>query len=118
MTERHVSRPSHLEQAEHMHESQSERIPLMRPIIDEEMKLATISALENEKLVLGESVYKFEEEFARFSGTKYAVSVGSGTAALEIALEAANLGARPEVLTTPFSFIATANAIIRSGGKP
>lgn len=118
MTERHISRPAHLEVAEHKHESHLTHIPLMRPIIDEEMKFAAISALENEKLVLGESVYKFEEEFARFSGTKYAVSVSSGTAALEIALEAAMLGASPEVLTSPFSFIATANAIIHSGGKP
>jgi perosamine synthetase len=86
--------------------------------MDSEMKTAAMYALENEKLVLGESVFKFEEEFARFCGTRYAVSTGSGTAALQIALEAASLGRGAEVLTSPFSFIATANSIIHSGGTP
>jgi len=49
-------------------------IGLMRPVVDEEMIEAGISALRNERLVMGESVYKFEEEFARYCGTRYAVS--------------------------------------------
>jgi perosamine synthetase len=94
------------------------KIPLMIPVIDSEMQEAALNALRNEKLVLGESVYKFEEEFARFCGTRYAVSVSSGTAALEIVLEAANFGENSEVITTPFSFIATANVILQSRNKP
>ncbi len=90
----------------------------MRPIIDNEMVKAAVRALENEKLVLGESVYKFEEEFAAYCGTKQAVSTASGTAALQIALEATGRVPRHEVLTTPFSFIATANVVIHTGGTP
>src|SRR5712692_9055328 len=87
------------------------KIPLAWPIIDTEMKAAALSALENEKLVMGESVLEFEKEFAKFCGTKYAVSTGSGTAALQITLEALGIGPGNEVITTPFSFIATANAV-------
>src|SRR6266516_2628119 len=70
------------------HVQHRNRIPLASPIIDAEMKEAALGALENEKLVMGESVHKFEEEFARFCGTKYAVSTASGTAALSITLQA------------------------------
>ncbi len=94
------------------------RIPLALPIVDTEMKAAALSALENEKLVMGESVLEFEEEFAKFCGTRYAVSTGSGTAALQITLEALGIGRGNEVITTPFSFIATANAVIHSGAEP
>jgi perosamine synthetase len=93
------------------------RIPLAWPIIDGEMKAAALSALDD-KLVMGESVYKFEEEFARYCGTKYAVSTGSGTAALSISLQALGIGHGSEVVTTPFSFIATANAALHAGADP
>lgn len=94
------------------------RIPLALPIIDGEMKAAALSVLDNEKLVMGESVYKFEEEFAHYCGTKYAVSTASGTAALSITFEALGIGMGQEVVTTPFSFIATANAVIHAGAEP
>ncbi len=94
------------------------RIPLMQPSIDAEMLEAALQALQNEKFVLGESVHKFEEEFARFCGTRYAISTGSGTAALQIALQAMNISVEDEVLTTPFSFFATSNAVIHAGAKP
>jgi perosamine synthetase len=95
----------------------SKRIPLALPIIDEEMKAAALAALD-EKLVMGESVFKFEEEFARYCGTKYAVSTSSGTAALSISLQALGIGHGSEVVTTPFSFIATANAVLHTGADP
>jgi len=82
------------------------------------MKEAALAALENEKLVMGESVHKFEEEFARFCGTKYAVSTASGTAALSITLQALGISHGTEVVTTPFSFIATANAVLHAGAEP
>ena len=94
------------------------KIPLMRPIVDEEMLQAALFALQNEKLVMGESVYKFEEEFARYCGTRYAVSTGSGTAALQIALQSMGIEQRDEVVTTPFSFFATSNAVIHAGAQP
>ncbi len=94
------------------------RIPLMQPALDAEMMEAALLALQNEKFVLGESVYRFEEDFARFCGSRYAVSTGSGTAALQIALQALGVGAGDTVLTTPFSFFATANAVIHAGATP
>jgi perosamine synthetase len=93
------------------------RIPLAWPLIDDEMKAAALSALD-EKLVMGESVFKFEEEFARYCGTKYAVSTSSGTTALSISLQALGIGQGAEAVTTPFSFIATANAVLHAGADP
>lgn len=93
------------------------KIPLALPEIDSEMKTAALAALD-EKLVMGESVYKFEEEFAKYCGSKYAVSTGSGTAALSITLQALGIGSGSEVITTPFSFIATANAVLHAGAEP
>ena len=94
------------------------KIHLASPIIDAEMKAAALAALENEMMVMGESVFKFEEEFAKYCGTKYAVSTASGTAALSITFQALNVGHGNEVITTPFSFIATANSIVHAGADP
>lgn len=93
------------------------RIPLALPVIDAEMKNAALAALD-EKLVMGESVFKFEEEFAKYCGTKFAVSTGSGTAALSITLQGLGVGHGSEVVTTPFSFIATSNAVLHAGAEP
>lgn len=90
----------------------------MRPVVDEEMLQAAVYSLQNEKLVMGESVFKFEEEFARYCGVRYGVSTGSGTSALQIALQSLRIGAKDEVLTTPFSFFATSNAVIHAGSQP
>lgn len=66
--------------------------------------------------ILGEEVSKFEEEFARYCGRKYAVGVSSGTSALHLALEA--VGCRGKnVITTPLTFIATCEAIVQAGGN-
>lgn len=93
------------------------KIPPARPVVTEEMVRAMADAVSNERLVLGESVFKFEEEFARYTGVDHAVSLSSGTDALIISLVAMNVRAR-EVITSPFSFVATANAIIHAGATP
>jgi len=93
------------------------KIPLGMPIITEKMIEAAASALRNERLALGESVYKFEEEFANYCGTKHAVSTSSGTDALLIALRALEVDNK-QVITTPFTFIASSNAIIYANGRP
>lgn len=90
----------------------------MRPVVDNEMLEAAVQALQNEKLVLGESVFKFEEEFARFCGTRYAISTSSGTTALQITLQSLGIGCGDEVLTAPFSFFATSNAVIHAEATP
>lgn len=93
------------------------KIPLARPVFDEEMKEAAVQALQSERFVLGESVFKFEEEFARYCGTKFAVSTASGTAALVLSMIAEEVRGG-EVLTTPASFVASANSIIHAGATP
>jgi perosamine synthetase len=94
------------------------RVLLSKPLFTEEMKEAALDALQNEFFVLGESVYKFEEEFTRYIGTKYAVSVNSGTFALTSSLVALGIEKSDKILTTPMSFIATANSVIHAGGIP
>src|SRR2546425_407951 len=94
------------------------KIPLMRPIVDEEMIQAAVEALRNERLVMGESVFKFEEEFARYCGTRHAISTASGTAALQIGLQALGVGPGDLVITTPFTFIASSNAVLHAGARP
>jgi perosamine synthetase len=89
----------------------------MEPIVNQKMIQAAINVLKNEHYVLGESVYKFEEEFARYCGVRYAVSTNSGTDALHLSLLALGVKGR-KVLTSPASFVATANAVIHAGAKP
>ena len=93
------------------------KIPLAKPAWDDEMKEAAQLALQNEHFVLGESVHKFEEEFATYCGTKFAISTASGTSALVLSMLAANLRGR-SVITTPMSFVASANSIVHAGARP
>ena len=86
-------------------------------MISQEMIDAAADALANEPLLFGESVSLFEEEFARFCGTDYAVSVNSGTDALIFTLMAAGVE-KKHVLTTPSSYIATANSAVHAKAKP
>lgn len=92
-------------------------IPLDRTIITQEMIDAAVDALANEPALFSESIARFEEEFARFCGVEYAVSVNSGTDALTFSLMAAGVKGK-HVLTVPSSYIATANAAFHAGGKP
>jgi len=96
----------------------SRKISLAEPVFDEEANQAALDALENDRYTMGENVFKFEEEFARYVGVRCAVSTSSGTAALHIAFIALGLKPGDEVVTTPLSFIATANAIIHAAGVP
>ncbi len=94
------------------------RVPFFVPEFTEEMKNAAVNALQNEKFVMGESVYKFEEEFAKYIGTKLAVSVNSGNAALHLSLLALGINNKSSVITSTNSFIASANCILMTGAKP
>ncbi len=95
-----------------------ELIPPANPIFTKEMEEAAINALRNERYILGESVDKFEEEFAKYIGSKYAVSISSGTNALHLALLAKDLQKGGEVITPASSYIATSNSILHANGKP
>src|SRR5579884_3284147 len=70
------------------------------------------------EFTLGPEVEAFEQEFARFCGLRYAVAVNSGTSALHLALLAAGVGPGDEVVTTPFTFFATVEAILYTGAWP
>ena len=93
-------------------------IPFFVPEFTKDMENAAIDALRNEKFVMGESVAKFEEEFARYIGTKYAISVNSGNSALQLSLLSLNIGKESKVITSTNSFIASANCILMTGSKP
>jgi perosamine synthetase len=82
------------------------------------MEDAAIDALRNEKFVMGESVFKFEEEFAKYTGTKFAISVSSGNAALQLSLIGLGIKQNSKVITTTNSFIASANCIKMVGAEP
>ena len=86
--------------------------------IKEEIDLAIKRVLESGQFIGGEEVGNFENEIAKFCETKYAISVNSGTDALFLSLKALGIGKRDEVITTPFTFIATAGVIANCGAKP
>ena len=94
------------------------KIPFFIQEFTDEMEEAAIHALRNESFVGGESVSKFEEEFAKYTGTKYAVSVSSGNGALQISLMALGIGESHQVITPTNSFIASANCIRMTNAKP
>ena len=101
-----------------MTDAKTRNIPLALPVFDKEMEEAALNALHNDRFILGEEVYKFEEEFAEYIGTKYAVSTSSGTNALQISLLALGVSHSDRVVTSAFSFIASANAILHAGATP
>jgi perosamine synthetase len=92
--------------------------PIAKPHIRKEEKREIMKVLDSGYLSLGPVYKKFEEEFARKIGTKYACAVSSGTAGLHLAMIAAGIKEGDETITTPFSFIASANCILYVGAKP
>ena len=94
------------------------KIPFFVQEFTDEMEEAVIHALRNESFVGGESVLKFEEEFARYIGTKHAVSVSSGNSALQISLMVIGISDGSKVITPTNSFIASANCIRMTNAKP
>ena len=93
-------------------------IPIAKPLIGDEEEAAVLAALRSGRLAQGQRVREFEERFAALCGTAEAVAVSSGTAALMIALTVHGLGPGDEVITTPFTFAATANAVLFTGTRP
>ena len=94
------------------------KIPFFVQEFTNEMEESAINALRNESFVGGESVSKFEEEFAEYTGTKYAVSVSSGNAALQISLMSLGISDNSKVITPTNSFIASANCIRMVNAEP
>ncbi|MHC4792628.1 MAG: DegT/DnrJ/EryC1/StrS family aminotransferase, partial [Planctomycetota bacterium] len=94
------------------------RIYLSRPDITKEDIEAVCEVLRTPDLSLGPKLTEFEQAFARYIGTKRAVAVNSGTSGLFLCMLALGIGPGDEVITTPFTFIATANSIMMVGAKP
>lgn len=86
--------------------------------IKKEINDAINKVLDNSVYIGGEEVEKFEKEIADFCGVKYALGLNSGTDALYLALKAFDIGQGDEVITTPFTFIATAEVVSACGAKP
>jgi UDP-2-acetamido-2-deoxy-ribo-hexuluronate aminotransferase len=91
--------------------AQQERI---RPQIEERIK----EVLDHGKYIMGPEVFELEERLAEYVGSKHCISVSSGTDALMIAMMALEIGAGDEVITTPFTFIATGEMIALLGARP
>src|SRR5262245_633668 len=83
-----------------------------------EIQAAVARVIDSGHYILGPEVAAFESEFAAWTGTRHAVGVSSGTAALHLALRAAGVGPGDEVITSPFTFVASAAAILYAGARP
>jgi len=93
-------------------------IPLSNPDITEKEQKAVLEVLKTPDLSLGTKSEEFEKKFARYAERKYAVAVNSGTAGLHLIIRALGIKEGDEVITTPFSFIASANCILYERARP
>jgi perosamine synthetase len=93
-------------------------IPIAKPLIGDEEKQAVLEVLDSGMLAQGPRVRAFEENFAQMCGVAHAIATSSGTTALHVALLAHGIGPGDEVITSPFTFIATANSILFTGARP
>ncbi len=93
-------------------------IPLSRPSIDDSDIRAVTDVLRSGRLSLGPAVDAFEREIAAYTGSKHAVAVNSGTSALHLCVRALGIGEGDEVITTPFSFVASSNCMLFEKAVP
>ena len=95
-----------------------EVIPLARPVIGDRERELVDGVLRSRQLSLGPTVTEFERMWADRIGTKHAVACASGTAGLHCCLHALGIGPGDEVITSSFSFVASANVIVYTGATP
>jgi dTDP-4-amino-4,6-dideoxygalactose transaminase len=93
-------------------------IPIARPLIGSEEEAAVIAVLRSGMLAQGPQVARFEAAFAERCAVRHAIAVSNGTVALFMALLAHGIGPGDEVITTPFSFVATGNSVLMTGARP
>lgn len=94
------------------------KVPIAKPIIGEEEIENVVEVLKSGMIAQGPKVEEFEQKFAEWVGAEYGIAVNSGTAALHVALLSCGVGEGDEVITTPFTFIASGNSILYTGAKP
>ena len=95
-----------------------ERVPLSSPDISKSDIDAVVKVLKSPRLSLGPKLVAFEMAFARYMGLKHAVAVNSGTSALHLLVRALGLGPGQEMITSPFTFVATSNCALFEGATP
>src|SRR5450759_4982924 len=93
-------------------------INIAKPMIGVEEKQAVLEVLDSGILAQGPRTKLFEEAFAKMTGVSYAIATSSGTTALHVAMLAHRIGPGDEVITTPFTFIASANSVVYTGARP
>ena len=93
------------------------RIPLARPVITARERELVLQVLESRQLSLGPMLARFERDWAERIGVRHAVACSSGTAGLHMCLHAAGIGPGDEVITSSFSFVASANAVLFTGAE-
>lgn len=98
--------------------SQMPTIPYGRQTIEEDDIRAVVDVLKSDRVTQGACVGLFEKALAEYCGARYAVVCSSGTAALHLAYLAAGIGAKDAIITSPISFVATANAALYVGARP
>ena len=101
-----------------MTETTTEVIPLAQPVLGPEEEAAVIEVLRSGQLSLGPRVPAFEQAFAAWLGAEHACAVASGTAGLHLGLRAVGVSDGDEVVTSPFSFVASANAVLFERARP
>jgi perosamine synthetase len=99
-------------------QTRTEVIPLAQPVLGPEEEAAVIEVLRSGQLSLGPRVPEFERAFAQWLGAPHASAVSSGTAGLHLALRAVGVAEGDEVVTSPFSFVASANAALFERARP
>ncbi len=93
-------------------------ISIARPVIGEEEKRQVVEVLDSGSLIAGRRVAEFEAAFAAYIGVPHAVATSSGSSALQVAMLALGVGPGDRVVTTPFTFAASSNAVIHAGAQP
>jgi perosamine synthetase len=96
----------------------SDRIPLSRPALGPREEELVLEVMRSGRLSLGPTLRRFEDGLARFVGVEHVSAVSSGTAGLHLAIRAAGVEAGDEVITSPFSFVASANCVLYEDAKP
>src|SRR5690349_5168183 len=96
----------------------TEQIPLSSPDITADERQAVMDVLSGRSLSLGPKLPAFEEALAEATGVRFAVAVNSGTSALHLCVKAAEIGEGDEVITSPFSFVASSNCLLYERAVP
>src|SRR5512142_1437161 len=93
-------------------------VPMSSPDLTDAERNAVLGVLNTPNLSMGKQIELFEEAFGQFSGSRHAIGVNSGTAGLHLCVRAAGIGPGDLVITTPFSFVASANVLLFEQAVP